>query len=534
MTPDLFVTERFHALIYSDALDPKWTDGPRAAERIRLLVWILTVVKWDGDGYPIGRRGGRFIRGWNPDVKRNDVALRQLLKDLAGGAPPDGLYNVDRYSTVRAPRGGSRPRGRATAVSSVELPTEILEAGANEVEEGADAPLVHAITGKPFNPKLDRPKLFQAAVEGAMSRCVSDTPGETLGLLDYLHARSVKAFSSRFKRVHAELVDHARSEQDPDVRIAALRTIKHLRLQPVPVYRTTGGTQRLSPHGLSLAGADRWIRRRVLHDCVEIDMSSAQLAIVAALWDVPIVRDFLAGGHSIWDELTRWLIGQHPKNRFALERDGVRLKGLLKVMVYGVCFGMREKNLARWGNPNAGGPKEREEHQRDLEFVSFVFRSSAKDVGAAFISHPLVRDLLEARRRKMAAVSEAGGLTDLFGRRYVLGARKEGAPRGEKIDVKSALAAEAQAAEHRAMLGVAGVFIAEAERAEATSHRTGPEAQILLWQADGVSVRVRQRGRWRYWVERANDGLQDALREIESSLGSPTINTRLVVDHEPE
>ena len=74
------------------------------------------------------------------------------------------------------------------------------------------------------------------------------------------------------------------------------------------MYTTKARTQRVVPHGSGLATAPTWVRRAVLADCVELDMSSAQLALVAALWDVPRVRDFLTdsldGGPSYWAEVS--------------------------------------------------------------------------------------------------------------------------------------------------------------------------------------------------------------------------------------
>lgn len=522
---DLFVTPTFRDAVHNGGLDPRWTSEPDLDLKVAFLIWILREAKRDINGFVVGERGARAIRGWDPDAPRNDAAVGELLRrlnDLLG----NDAFNRDSY----VPPNSRLRQRRARTVSDVQLPDVLWAAAKYEREQGAADPLVHVLTGKPFSAKRNGKQLRDKALKGAKSRRAPDTPAETAALIDYLHDRPVRAFSDRVKRSHASIIERAWKETDDEVREVTLRVVRGLRVQPLPVYTTKQRTQRIVPHGEGLATAPTWVRHAVLSDCIEVDMSSAQLALVAALWDVPSVRRFLAEGQSFWQEVAAWLHTELPSGKYTPERDFDRLKGLLKVATYGICFGMTEKNVARWKSPWRLGPKEKAERQSDRAFIKRAFGAAATQVGERLLGHPLVADLLGARERRLSVVREAGALTDVFGRTYVLGTQV-----GKKeVTERSALAAEAQAAEHFVMLRAAQPFIDEAARAAAASTTTRPvqvEAKILLWQADGFSVHVRQKGRDAPWVDKADAGLQAGCRELEKRLSCPTVHTRLEVKH---
>lgn len=523
---DLFVSPTFRDALQHGSLDARWTSEPERELKAAFLVWLLREAKRDIHGYVVGERGARAIRGWNPDTPRNDAGVRNLLNQMSELLGEEA-FNRDRYN-----RRTRYTAGRASGVSELKLPRSVRRAARYEREYGAEDRLVHVLTGRPFSAKRDGKELRLRALSAADGRRVSDTPTETAELIDYLHGRPVRAFSDRVERAIGGVLERALQEEDEDVRAATLRVARGLRVQPLPHYTTRPRTQRVVPHGDGLATAPTWVRQAVLDDCLEVDMSSAQLALVAALWDVPSVRAFLETGASFWEEVASWLLDEFPTHLYRPKRHFVRLKRLLKVAAYGVCFGMMEKNVARWRSPRALGPKDKRARERDLAFVRRVFGVGSREVGRRLLEHPLMADLLAARERRTGEVREAGRLTDVFGRTYVLG---ETVGKKEVTD-RSALAAEAQAAEHFVMLRAARPFLDEAARATAASTlgpRVSPEAEILLWQADGFTIRVRQRERNRQWVGKADEGLQAGCRELEGLLGCPTIHTRLEVKYGP-
>ncbi len=540
---DSFVSPTLRAAIYD--LDDAWTTEPLRQKKLRLLIYLAreaTRRQRGGAVYPteafeIGTRGVKAIRGWDPTSPRNDAGVRRLLHDLSD-ALPGGAFNIDRY-TPPAGSGGRnahrRVRARRTEVSFVDLPGSFWEAAEHEREEGASDELVHVATGRPVRSDDGR-RLRERALRAAAAKLVRDTPPETAELVDYLHGRPVRFYTERVGRSHTGLLTTARKTRDDEVRQAELRAVRGLRVQPVPVYTTTARTQRVVPHGAGLATAPSWVRRAVLDDGVELDMASAQLALVAALWDVPPVRDFLAealgDGPSYWEAVSDWLHGEFPGGTYRPDRHADRLKGLLKTATYGICFGMTERNVARWGNPRRMGPKKKAQRGRDLVWLRRAFGAPALEVGARLLGHPLVAALLEARERRLAEIEGAGELTDVFGRTYRLGDRLG----GKNVTARSALAAEAQGAEHFVMLRVARPFLDEDERARRArddGRRAYPEAEVVLWQSDGFTLRLRQPDRLGLWQQRAEDGLQRGCRELEALVGCATIRTWLELKHGP-
>ena len=539
---DTFVTQDFQRAILHGPLDDRWRSAPLRTEKLRFLVYLArearrVVHRFEGEdveGFAIATRGAKAIRGWDPDAPRNDADLRPLLHDIADALYP-GAFWINRYVPPwREREPGVPPPARVsprqTEVSSLDLPQAFWDAAREERERGATDPLVDLDTGAPFNPKTHGRALRELAIDRARRRRRSDTPQETVELIGYLHDRSVRSFSDRFTRAHDGLVARAQETKKDTVRHAELHAIRALRVQPVPVYTTSGRTQRLVPHGQGLATVPTWVRRAVLSDCWELDMASAQLALVGALWDVRSVRDLLASGVSYWTEVGGWLHERFPNGTFQPDRHVDHLKGLLKTVTYGLCFGMEERNIRRWRSPYKLRPTEKEKRKKDLAFLRRAFGAPSRDVGCRLLGHPLVRDLLVARERRLSEIEAAGGLADVFGREYRVGDRVG----GKRVTVRSALAAEAQAAEHFVMLRAARPFLEEAGRVgRSASPSARVEAEILLWQSDGFTIRVRQRGREGRWIGEADAGLQAGCRELERRLGCPTIHTGLEVKAGP-
>src|SRR5690606_7675387 len=159
----------------------------------------------------------------------------------------------------------------------------------------------------------------------------------------------------------------------------------------------------------------------------------------------------------------------------------------------------------------------------ELAFLRHVFGAeSAEEVGRVFVTHRVIAELLRARRARMEAVIAEGGLTDVFGRSYAIGDEID----GRRVTVRTCLAAEMQAAEAYVMLPLARVFLDEEAEARASGRRA--EAEIALWQSDGLTLRL-QRGERDAdrWIGRAADALQDGCRALEAALGCPTVHTRL-------
>jgi hypothetical protein len=160
--------------------------------------------------------------------------------------------------------------------------------------------------------------------------------------------------------------------------------------------------------------------------------------------------------------------------------------------------------------------------------VKKYFAAKPDEVAVALLAHPVFEALLEAREVALREIERAGRSVDVFGREYVLGSYAE----GELVDARSALAGEVQAAEAFVMLRVARPFVVEAERVATVKGRQ-PEAQILLWQSDGLTFAPRRTGGEGPWLERAAEGLRDGCRDLEDATGCREVLTGLEVKYRP-
>lgn len=535
--PPRYVTRRLRdavALAFTlGRLPSAWASGPDGTIRLRALYSLLLTPLDDehGRGLLVPEALMRQLRGWSACSDRKDVGLAQFLRDLQDDLPPGHLVVRGHVP----PAAGKA--GKATAVALRRLPPEVVRAAEYDRAHFVEEPLVDYWTGQPFNPAKDRKWERDRAVADAERARAADTPPEVVRFIGHLHALPVRAFSARVDRRVQDIVEALNDPtgpvgDDPLRRQAQLSGVRQLYSQPFPVYTTVSRTQRLVPVGAGLATAPGWIRRRVLSDCFEVDMASAQLSLVASLWDAPAVRDFLAEGPSFWDDAAAHLQRALPGGTYDPEQDFGLVKGVVKGTVYGAAYGASGRTLVGLGNPALMGPGERAAWEARRRTVGRLFGAEPEAVGRALLGHPVFRSVLEARRKVLAEIGWAGRSVDVFGRAYVVGDIVGGRP----VTELSALAAEVQAAEAFVMLRLGGLFQAEAERAELASSagsRRYPEASLMLWQADGATYRVRRARDADLWFGRAAEALQDGCRDLEAACGCPTVHTRLELKHDP-
>lgn len=318
----------------------------------------------------------------------------------------------------------------------------------------------------------------------------------------------------------------------------------------VPLYKFTNRTLRLTPAGPSLASLPTEMRRAVFDDYLEVDMSSAQLALAASLWgDLEDLRDFLSSpagttgpdnrqsqdsrqtqpgnanwvavGRDWWHELTGWLSQELPALRYIPERDFERVKSVLKGFTYGLFFGMQKSNLITLGTPYAAST-DRERYHESVAMMTTLFlgqhskpNETVTKIGEALFHHPLVDQLLEKRDKMLSQIEEHGGITDCFGR-FIETTEERGA--------ESVLAEYMQNAELRVMLPVGEAVLEDGE------------LRFGLWQHDGVTIAPRRREPWAYRdaYQKACEALQKGCNKLSAQLGVPDIETDLTVDYGSE
>jgi len=161
---------------------------------------------------------------------------------------------------------------------------------------------------------------------------------------NYLNDLPVNKFSSICKHIpEAEL---ALYDKDANgnfiINVAAQKDqrdiIESLICQPQPFYvpSSKGNTVRLFEINKGLQGIHSHLRHILTQDSVEVDIQNAHLAIIAKLWNIQEIQDFLSTGKSIWEELLPAMGYEYPNPV---------LKAQLKDFFYGLIYGMSLKTL---------------------------------------------------------------------------------------------------------------------------------------------------------------------------------------------
>ena len=323
-------------------------------------------------------------------------------------------------------------------------------------------------------------------------------PGLVDRLLDYVN----DTLSARGFHIDQECFEEAYAlvEEWPEgnPKTIARRRLRSLEGDAYPQYASSsnGGTLRIFTTSVSLASIDGDLRRILAPDWIELDLASAQLAIVSVDWDLPLLRRFLESGESIWESLYTHMDFEGVGISFT------HAKPAIKRAMYSTAYGSAKKTaLANMD----------EEYDNQLDHSVDAIPSR---VAKRFFSHPLVEEVREAQKRRLQEIREAGGAHDCFDRwiktsRYV---------RPESFKSRSVLAQLSQSRELQLLQPAIDLAISEAEKDEARYH-------IMLWQHDGFSLRVRDKDRAANYV--------NAFQEAVDNAASP-YPTRLEVKYNPE
>ncbi|WP_259227769.1 hypothetical protein [Salinibacter ruber] len=366
-----------------------------------------------------------------------------------------------------------------------------------------------------------------------------DVPDRVQRLQKELHDLPLGRFRSNLKSAKDKLLSLAEDRAEEQLgagavleRLPYLGQLRAIADVSVPLYKFTGSTLRLTPAGPSLAALPKKMRRAVFSDYLEVDMSSAQLALAGSLWKFPALRDFLrectGQDKSWWTELARHLAEELPAPHYDPDKHLKVVKGTLKGFTYGLFFGMQRRNLRRLGNPKAPST-DAERYYESARKMNLLFLGEARvprpkerviqaragKVGSALLSHPLIEGLLRRRDQRLHRIRKNGGITDCFGRFVTT---------GEDRDPKSVLAEHMQNAELRVMMPVGETVL------------SNPELKFGLWQHDGVTIAPRRRKPWAYrqTLEETREALQRGRKGLDEEMGVPPIETELTVDYGDE
>ena len=242
-----------------------------------------------------------------------------------------------------------------------------------------------------------------------------------------------------------ELRAIAATEPHEPTRTYALNVLMAVETQPQPFYAPVEQSPRIYTVQSTFLGLPRALRKRLVEHMgwYSLDLAHAQLAIVAKIWEIPELSEFLTAGGKFWREILDYMGYAEP------------YKDLLKRGTYALVFGAGEERLSSIFPDNSHYNK--------------------------WKSHPLIKALLKARTRTMAKIKRAGYAEDAYGHRWEL-------QEWEAVDgtnkypykannVRSIMAAVAQSYE-LALIAPALDIVEDA----------GRKTQLVYWLHDGIGI----------------------------------------------
>lgn len=258
-----------------------------------------------------------------------------------------------------------------------------------------------------------------------------------------------------------------------------------LRESVQPFYKPSqrGCTPRIFPCNYSIPMLRRDIRKTLTQGWYEFDLANAQLAIVAKLWNIQPIQDFLSTKQSIWTELFKHFNRTSLKTTNDLKYQGI--KSVFKKALYSLIYGMPKGNLIKEINEGlkAYGISQGRKH---------------------FFTNTLIQALYIAREAKFQEMNELEEVSTIFNKTLQIDGSKtsKGKPTQQRKDsIASILAHQAQALELYVLLPVV-------ELASTTK-----DFHITLWQHDGFSIHFNDKSKVDRWIPRILKVVQDKIDE---------------------
>lgn len=266
-------------------------------------------------------------------------------------------------------------------------------------------------------------------------------------ILNTLRQLPPNSFHAVRTRVAAarKFVNHNFTEKKLSHQLGVLRQIE---LEPMPEYAIseTRTTARVFGASAGLPYASSMVRQILCEGWYEVDITNCQLAIVAHLWDLPDIADFLQRHGSVWPSVLDHL-GIDPCEPGC----GLVKKGC-KELLYSAIFGMSKGNLMKSATKLLGGL---------LDNPKRIF------------DHWIFKTLLKQRQKMITKLMQERSASTVYGQCLTIEYME---------DARRALAQQAQAFELK--------LIAEVYRFAQGKEK---DMRILLHQHDGVSMKFARR-----------------------------------------
>lgn len=310
---------------------------------------------------------------------------------------------------------------------------------------------------------------------------------EAKPLLHYMNTVSIRPF---IKVINANL-DAALSKaikiEEPIKKRTQLEILATLVEDIQPFYKPSEKqhTDRIFPCNYSIPMLRREVRKALTKGWYEFDLANSQLAIVAKLWDIPLVQEFLMSNTSIWPVLFKHYGYNSAILKVKNELKYNTMKDVFKTSLYSLVFGMKKSYLSK-------------QITNDLKHLGI------HKAGSHFFNHPLIQAICEARDLKVEEMNNLTEATTVFGKKRLIGGTKtiKGTPTKDRLDsINSILAHQAQALELYVLLPVV-------ELASTTK-----DFYITLWQHDGFSLHFNDKSKVDKWITRILKVVQQKIDE---------------------
>lgn len=273
--------------------------------------------------------------------------------------------------------------------------------------------------------------------------------GRTQELLEYLNNLPANRFTKLLNNIGdayraAAYIENPRTR---DTQISLLRSIED---QSQPFYKPLERTSRVVSLNESLLYLKRDVRKALCKGWYEVDLKSAQLAIISTIWDIPSVRTMLTQTTGVWDYFADY---------FQVYGNTKEIKDAVKRPLYAVVYGMSKDNTRKFAD-------------------RMLADAGLKNGGELFLVSELVQTLFAYREDMVKRVLSDKGVKDAFGNWISLQGRT----------ARSLLAQQAQSYELQLLWPIV-------EQARQTN-----DFVITAFQHDGLSLDITRRAD--SWLER--------------------------------
>lgn len=431
---------------------------------LRALLYSPRRCRRDAEAVVMGTRWLGGLVGRRGDA----VAGARLLKRFRAAMVADGVaLRVSQYS---------RARGEARTVVA-EWPAALGAALAEDRRVVGDG-RVDLLTGQVWTRRKSNERRNRRGAE-LLGELGGDVPEGTRLKSEYLSSAATNGYSRVSARAAEMLERGVRVRGDDPARLRQAESVlAAVAEQAAPIARPCERSARVRTEGAGVGHLPRELRaelgRGLWH---EYDLTSCQLAVIARFWQVPELEAELRSGRDVFRQTLAGDLGVPAANVPAL-----------KAATYAIAYGACKKTIR-------------------AELVKALGEDAGQDLAQRFLTHKLVRAVLQARGRMFKRIKADGGAHTVDGSWLALQRGElRRLPSGKLVTVggrstRKILAALNQAVEQS--ITTAAYKLAEQNRSE---------FRIAYDLADGIAVMyTRHAARWEARIKEAVD---QRIREL--------------------